>query len=176
MKYESGSTNNAELEERLKERDSMLEILREQLHKAQQVMKQKADQHRREVEFIVGDKVFLKLRPYRQQTLAKRVNEKLSARYYGPFLIRARVGKVAYRLELPEDAKIHPTFHVSQLKRVVGEAAVVSQLPPQLSPEGVLEVEPEEVLKAELIRSQDRRKCWYVGRECRSMTVRGNGS
>lgn len=77
LRYENGSTNNADLEARLLERDEMLKILREHIHKAHQVMKQRVDGHRREVEFEVGEKVFLKIRPYRQQTLAHLANEKL---------------------------------------------------------------------------------------------------
>ena len=97
------------------------------------------------MEFNVGDKVFLKLRPYRQQSLARRVNEKLSARYYGPFEVAARVGKVAHRLHLPPEARIHPTFHVSQLKKAVGESLEPTTIPPQLNVEGVLEFSPEAV-------------------------------
>lgn len=89
LRYENGSTNNADLEARLVERDAMLELLRVHIHKAQQVMKHRADGHRREVEFAVGEKVFLKIRPYSQQTLARRTNEKLSARFYGPYEVQA---------------------------------------------------------------------------------------
>lgn len=123
----------------------MLELIKEHLHKAQQVMKMCADSHRREVEFEVGDKVLLKIRPYRQPTLARRANEKLAARFYGPFEVAARVGKVAYRLNLPAEAKMHPMFHVSQLKKVEGETGDTVTLPPQLTAEGVLVAEPEAV-------------------------------
>lgn len=142
LRYENGSTNNAELEARLQERDDNLVLLRQQLLKAQQTMKARADEHRREVEFQVGDKVFVKLRPYRQKTLAKRVNEKLSARFYGPYEVESRVGKVAYKLRLPAEARIHPTFHVSQLKKAVGESFESVTLPSQLTADGVLEVVP----------------------------------
>lgn len=143
--YETGSTVNAELEKQLQDRDAALVLLREHLNKAQQVMKLKADEHRREVEFAVGDMVFLKIRPYRQKSLARRANEKLAARFYGPFEVEARVGPVAYRLKLPAGSKIHNTFHVSQIKKVVGEIKEFNPLPTHLSSEGVLEAEPEEV-------------------------------
>lgn len=145
LRYENGSTVNAELEEQLKERNEMLRILRAHLNKAQQLMKMKADEHRREVIFNVGEMVFLKLRPYRQQSLARRSNEKLVARFYGPFEVEARVEQVAYRLKFPEGTKIHHTFHVSQLKKVVGDSIPATALPRQLTSEGVLVVEPEAV-------------------------------
>lgn len=137
LRYENGSTVNAEFEEQLKERDRMLDSIKEQLHRSQQLMKEKADIKRREVEFTVGDMVLVKIRPYRQRTLAKHINEKLSARFYGPFEVLEKVGRVAYKLKLPEGTKIHPTFHVSQLKKMVGELVETVAIPPQLSSKGV---------------------------------------
>ena len=146
LKYEMGSTSNAELEGQLLERDETLKLIKDHLHRAQQRMKAKADTSRRELVYEVGDLVLLKLRPYRQQTLAKRANEKLSARFYGPYEIEARVGEVVYRLKLPSDAKIHNTFHVSQLKKMVGDSVEATPLPSQLTAEGVIEAEPELIL------------------------------
>lgn len=125
----------------------MLTMIKGHLHKAQQKMKEQADQHRREVEFKEGDMVYLKMRSYRRATLAKRVNEKLAARFYGPYKVESRVGKVAYKLKLPSEAKIHPTFHVSQLKKAVGEQFLTMSIPTQLTEERVLAVEPERVLE-----------------------------
>ncbi|KFK22601.1 hypothetical protein AALP_AAs54367U000800 [Arabis alpina] len=125
---------------------SYVAACQQQLLKTQQIMKQQADNHRREVEFAVGDMVFLKIRPYRQKTLARRANEKLAARYYGPYEVEAKVGPVAYKLRLPPTVKIHHTFHVSQLKAAVGSALVHVTIPPNLNEEGILEAEPEFVL------------------------------
>lgn len=146
LRYELGSTSNADLEKKLLERDGELEFLREHMHTAQQVRKKQADSHRRDVSFEAGDQVYLKIRPYRQQSLTRRMNEKLSARYYGPFEVLARVGAVAYRLKLPEEAKIHNTFHVSQLKKAVGDALTTVPFPVQLTAEEVLEAYPTKVL------------------------------
>lgn len=112
LRYERGSTAVAELEEQLIERDAVLDDIKAQLLRAQHRMKKYADMHRREVEFHEGERVYLKLQPYRQQSLTRRKCEKLAAHFYGPFTVSARIGKVAYRLQLPSNCTIHPVFHV----------------------------------------------------------------
>jgi len=99
-------------------------MLQFHLTRAQTRMKAQADQHRREVEFQEGDLVYVKLQPFRQTSVAVRTCHKLAAKYFGPFPVLARIGKVAYRLQLPPTAQIHPVFHISQLKKHVGTAAV----------------------------------------------------
>lgn len=76
-------------------------------------MKQQADSGRTERNFEVGDWVLLKLHSYRQKSMENRALDKLVPRYYGPYEVLAKVGKVAYTLKLPVGSKIHPTFHVS---------------------------------------------------------------
>ncbi|GJS25659.1 putative reverse transcriptase domain-containing protein [Tanacetum coccineum] len=79
--------------------------------------------HRRlkPLEFEVGDMVLLKVSPWKGAVrFGKR--RKLSPHYIGPFKIVARVGNVAYTLELPEELKgIHSTFHVWNLKKCLAE-------------------------------------------------------
>uniref|UniRef100_A0A0A9AFY1 Integrase catalytic domain-containing protein n=1 Tax=Arundo donax TaxID=35708 RepID=A0A0A9AFY1_ARUDO len=118
----------------LKERNIIQNLLQQQLARAQHRQKQQADKHRSERSFEVGDSVYLKLQTYIQTPIAQRSNQKLAFRYYGPFNILAKVGAVAYKLQLPADSHIHPVVHVSQLKKAVGPDAIVSsELPPSVS-------------------------------------------
>ncbi|GJT96460.1 putative nucleotidyltransferase, ribonuclease H [Tanacetum coccineum] len=87
-----------------------------QSQQAQDRMRNQANSQQRELSFQVGDYVFQKIQPYRQRSLAKRRYEKLSPRFFGPYRVKRVVGPVAYELQLPSDARIHPVFHVSMLK------------------------------------------------------------
>jgi hypothetical protein len=89
-------------------------------------MRTQADKKRVERQFLVGDFVYLKLQPYIQTSVARRSSQKHSFRYFGPYKILKRVGLVAYKLQLPADARIHPVVHVSQLKQAIGDSDLVS--------------------------------------------------
>uniref|UniRef100_A0A803PV97 Chromo domain-containing protein n=1 Tax=Cannabis sativa TaxID=3483 RepID=A0A803PV97_CANSA len=135
-----------EVEQTLQARDATLVLLKANLLRAQQKMKTQANKKRREVNFEVGDLVYVKLRPYRQRTVTERLNEKLAPRYFGPFPILSRISGVAYRLQLPPGASIHPVFHVSQLRAALGPHQQSSQLPPSLTADLEWLLNPEDVL------------------------------
>ncbi|KAK0603012.1 hypothetical protein LWI29_000459 [Acer saccharum] len=90
--------------------------------------------------------VFLKLQSYRQVSLATRKNAKLSARFYGPFEVLDKIGKVAYRLKLPSSSRIHPVFHVSVLKQKLGDSRTVLETLPTVSNDDALLPVPQAVL------------------------------
>ena len=113
----------------LEEREKMLMILKFHLLRAQHRMKQLADRHISDRSFEIGDWMFLKLQPYRQKTVAHRSSNKISPKYYGPYKVLDKFGPVAYKLELPSTSQIHPVFHVSQLKKLVGDVSTTTQLP-----------------------------------------------
>jgi hypothetical protein len=86
----------------------------------------------------------LKLQLYVQSSLATQANQKLSFKFFGPFKILERIGAVAYKLQLPSSAAIHPVFHVSRLKAAPPSDQQVSPYLPDSSnsyqiPERVLQ-------------------------------------
>ena len=148
--YTPGTTQLQEVENTLKTRDEIIRILRTNLQLAQDRMKKFADIKRTARSFNIGDLVYLRLQPYKQQSVVQRRNLKLSPRFYGPYRVLEKIGTVAYRLELPPEAKIHPVFHVSCLKEKLGERhQLVVTLPPA-DKDGVIRPEPEEILHRRL--------------------------
>ena len=80
-----------------------------------------ADNRRRDLEFEIGDYVNLKISPTKGVMRFGRKG-KLSPRYVGPYAILQKIGKVAYELKLPSElASIHPVFHISLLKKCIGD-------------------------------------------------------
>ncbi|GKA54035.1 putative reverse transcriptase domain-containing protein [Tanacetum coccineum] len=95
---------------------------------AEDRQKSYADLKRKPMEFEVGDRVMLKVSPWKGVIrFGKQV--KLNPRYVRPFKVLAKVRKVAYRLELPQElSRVHHTFHVSNLKKCYADKPLVMPL------------------------------------------------
>jgi len=110
------------------------------------MMKSYTDQHRRELSFEVGDFVFVRIQPFRQQSLSRRKFSKLSPCFFGPYKVLKKIGTVTYELELPSTAKIHPVFHVSLLHLTHGVKVPISPPTLPISDKFELLLEPAKVL------------------------------
>jgi len=72
-------------------------------------------------------------------------DNKLSQKYYGSYKVLQKIGTMAYKLELPTTSRLHPVFHVSCLKNVIGDKLPVQTILPELDEEGKIILEPEAV-------------------------------
>ncbi|GJV96209.1 putative reverse transcriptase domain-containing protein [Tanacetum coccineum] len=127
--------------------------IKNRLLTARSRQKSYADRRLKPLEFEVGDMVLLKVSPWKGVVhFGKR--GKLSPRYIRPFKIVARVGHVAYTLELPEELKgIHSTFHVSNLKKCLAEGDVIVPMEEiQLDDKLHMIEEPVEIVDKEVKR------------------------
>ncbi|GJR49327.1 reverse transcriptase domain-containing protein [Tanacetum coccineum] len=106
--------------ELVQETTEKISQIKDRLKVARDCQKSYADKRRKPLEFSVGDYVLLKVSPWKGVVrFGKKGN--LAPRFVGPFEIVEKVGHVAYRLDLPEELSgVHDTFHVSNLKKCVG--------------------------------------------------------
>ena len=124
-----------------------IEKIRARMLTSQSRQKSYVDPKRRNVEFQVGDYVFLRVSPWKG---VRRFGKKgkLSPRFVGPFEILERIGQVAYRLALPPAlSAVHNLFHVSALQRYVSDANhILSYEDLELEPDLSFEEQPVQIL------------------------------
>ncbi|KAL0543870.1 hypothetical protein IC582_018975 [Cucumis melo] len=128
-----------------------IQKIRSRMHTAQNRQKSYSDVRRKDLEFEIGDKVFLKVAPMKGVLRFER-RGKLSPRFVGPFEILERIGPVAYRLALPPSlSTVHDVFHVSMLRKYVPDPSHVVDYEPLEIDENLSYVEqPVEVLAREV--------------------------
>ncbi|KAK5785985.1 hypothetical protein PVK06_040609 [Gossypium arboreum] len=124
-------------------------LIRDRLKEASDRKKSYADLKRKEIEYSVGDMVFLKVSPWKK-ILRFGKKGKLSPRFIGPHRILKRVGPVAYQLELPSELdRIHDVFHVSMLRRYRSD-------PTHVVPAAKIEVRANLTFEEEPVQILDR--------------------
>jgi len=122
-------------------------VIKKRMKEAQDRQKSYADCRRRPLEFQVGDKVFLKVAPWKG-IIRFGVKGKLALRYIGPFEIKERIGPIAYQLELLVYLdKIHNVFHVSLLQKAkIDPSRVLPQVPLKIKGDLTMKTKPVKIL------------------------------
>lgn len=141
--------------------DRVAEI-RQNMLTAQSRHKRYADVRRQALEFHVGDQVLLKVSPTKG-IVRFGTKGKLSPRYVGPFPVIARVGKLSYRIDLPQSMRgVHNVFHVSMLRKYLEDSEhLVLTEPVTIAQDLTLESCPLKILD-ESERALRHRKLKYV--------------
>jgi hypothetical protein len=138
-------------------RRRLWEVAKANLEKAHKRYKDFVDKSRRKVKFQEGDEVWLNIKNFR---LPEGLSHKFLGPYAGPFKVLEKKLSNTYKLELPENLRIHPTFHVSLLKPVSRDASrpnrEYSSRPPPDLVHNELEFEVEAVLKSRQLRGRER--------------------
>ncbi|KAL0802331.1 hypothetical protein Bca101_057507 [Brassica carinata] len=131
----------------VEETTEKIKFIQERMKTAQDRHKHYADKRRKDLEFEVGDMVYLKMIAFKGRVRISG-RRKLDPRYLGPFRISERIGEVAYKLELPSamDA-FHNVFHVSQLRKCLAAQDVyIPQIPADLGTNLTLEARPVRIV------------------------------
>ncbi|KAJ4981741.1 hypothetical protein NE237_032578 [Protea cynaroides] len=139
-----------------------VDLIKNRVKTAQVRQKHYADNRRRDLEFMVGDKVFLKVSPVRGLKWFGRKG-KLCLRYVGPYEILSRCGKVVYQLALPPAmSSVHDVFHVSLLKKYVRDPShILVADPTDLTEDLTFEVVPIQLISKK-VQQLRRRAIHYV--------------
>ena len=81
-----------------------------------------------------------------QLSLKQQGKNKLAPKFYGPYQIIRKISPIAYELKLPDKSRIHNVFHVSNLKRQLGQHQTTQTTLPALDEAGKLILEPEAII------------------------------
>ena len=135
----------------VKDTEAKVQVIRQRLKTASDRQKSYADLKMKDIEYEVGDKVFLKVSPWRK-VLRFGKKGKLSPKFIGSYEVLERIGPVAYRLALPSElAKLHDVFHVSMLRKYrYDESHILPVQDIQVQPDFTFHAEPKVILDREV--------------------------
>jgi hypothetical protein len=140
------------------ERRRLWEVAKANLEKAHKRYKDFTDKSRRKVKFQEGDEMWLNIKNFR---LPEGLSHKFLGPYAGPFKVLEKKLFDTYKLKLPKNLKVHPTFHVSLLKSVSRDASRPNQKYNSRPPPNLVHNEPEfeveAVLKLRQLRGREQK-------------------
>ena len=134
-----------------------VKVVRDNLKIARNRQKSYSDNRRKDLQFEIGDRVFLKISPWKG-VLRFGKRGKISPRFIGPYEIVSKVGPIAYKLKLPPElSRIHDTFHVSMLRNYIPDPShVLIEQPVQLKENLTYEEIPVQIVnrKEQVLRNK----------------------
>jgi hypothetical protein len=132
------------------------EMAKTNLKKAHKHYKDFVNKFRREVNFEEGDEMWLNIKNFR---LLEGLNHKFLGPYAGPFKVLEKKFLDTYKLELPENLKVHPIFHVSLFKSVAHDVSRHNQKYNSKPPPNLINNEPkfevEAMLKSRQLKGRE---------------------
>jgi len=159
-------TKVAAAEDFLNHWENIIKLAKDTLMLSQQRQSHYANKHRRDIEFNIGDKVLLSTKNIVNPIDRNRPKKKLTPKFVGPYKVIEKISHTAYKLDLPDNIKIHPVFHVSLLKLYKEEKEFTRKTPPPpvILPEtNEEEYEVEEILDEKIIRNQPHYLVKWLG-------------
>jgi len=138
----------------IEEQGEILRVVTENIKQAQEYQENYANKRRRDDKYEIGDMVLLSTNNIVLGSQKQRPSKKLQPRYIGPYQVIATIGQVSYKLSLPHHLKIHPVFHISQLKRYYDNTMTGRTIPPPdpVETESGTEYEVEKLLDKRILK------------------------
>jgi hypothetical protein len=145
-------THVVTVDRQLHDRDEFLAEIKDRLLQSHALMKWAHDKKRSDMEFTIGNWVWLRLNQWVATSVRTTGPSKLGAKFFAPYQVTVKIGLVSYRLQLSPHAKIHNVFHIVFLKKFEGSPPMTTPLLPPIV-HGYAVPDPEKVVRAQPMAS-----------------------